>query len=106
MAKRAQVGSGKETSFGKIKGAKEIGTPQSSGERDGIVKRVTTTACGVPQYGPGLAGGSKKRFAELKSQSFGNAGTGTPFDSDYDIVKNDKGRGPEPDTSKGEQKNR
>lgn len=49
MAK-AQVGSGSEGEFGKIKGAKEINTANSDGIREGATKRVTSTSCGIPWY--------------------------------------------------------
>ncbi len=81
-----QTGSGHEAEFGKITGARLITTENSDGIRDGITKRVTSTACGVPNYGYCLAGGDQDRFEELKASPFGKP-PGRETDQDYTIVR-------------------
>jgi hypothetical protein len=71
---RAQVGSGKETSFGKITGAKVIKSDNSDGERENATKRAYTKKCENLHgpFGPNLAGGNAARFEELRKHSAGN----------------------------------
>lgn len=78
------------------------------GFRDGFTRRTYTTPCGAPQYGPGLSGGDKERFEELKRHQFGSFSKEVPFDSDYDITKTQKAlsKPREPDKHKDEDDNR
>ncbi len=105
MAK-AQVGNGQapRDDFGKMSGAKMVPYAEYA-ERDGFTKACKTTACGTPDYGPGLSGGSASRFSQLKSKPpWSNSEP--VFDGDYTIVKTHIRKRREPDSSKGEEKNR
>ena len=72
---KAQVGSGSESGFGKIKGAKLVpSSDDSDGERKNATKRAYTKKCGNLHgpFGPNLAGGNAARFEELRKHSAGN----------------------------------
>jgi hypothetical protein len=90
-ADTGHAGSGHETSFGQIEGAKTVDVNEV-GLREGFTKRTFVTKCALLHpFGRGLAGGSREAFETRRRDSMQRKDWPAPPDAQKDQLRGQEG---------------